>query len=34
LRRCIFAIVSHSNVGKTTLAEKLLLFGGAIQLAG
>jgi peptide chain release factor 3 len=32
-RRC-FAIISHPDAGKTTLTEKLLLFGGAIQLAG
>ena len=29
-----FAIVSHPDAGKTTLMEKLLLFGGAIQMAG
>jgi hypothetical protein len=29
-----FAIVSHPDAGKTTLTEKLLLFGGAIQMAG
>jgi peptide subunit release factor RF-3 len=29
-----FAIISHPDAGKTTLTEKLLLFGGAIQLAG
>ena len=33
-RRRTFAIISHPNAGKTTLTEKLLLFGGAIQLAG
>jgi len=33
LRRT-FAIISHPDAGKTTLTEKLLLFGGAIQLAG
>lgn len=33
-RRCTFAIISHPDAGKTTLTEKLLLFGGAIQLAG
>lgn len=33
-RRRIFAIISHPDAGKTTLTEKLLLFGGAIQLAG
>jgi peptide chain release factor 3 len=32
--RRTFAIVSHPDAGKTTLTEKLLLFGGAIQLAG
>jgi peptide chain release factor 3 len=32
-RRRTFAIISHPDAGKTTLAEKLLLFGGAIQLA-
>lgn len=32
--RCTFAIISHPDAGKTTLTEKLLLFGGAIQLAG
>ncbi|MGH7038689.1 MAG: peptide chain release factor 3, partial [Stellaceae bacterium] len=34
LRRRTFAIISHPDAGKTTLTEKLLLFGGAIQLAG
>ena len=29
-----FAIISHPDAGKTTLTEKMLLFGGAIQLAG
>jgi len=29
-----FAIISHPDAGKTTLTEKLLLFGGAINLAG
>src|SRR6516165_9945559 len=29
-----FAIISHPSAGKTTLTEKLLLFGGTIQLAG
>ncbi|KJV28723.1 peptide chain release factor 3 [Luteibacter yeojuensis] len=33
-RRRSFAIVSHPDAGKTTLTEKLLLFGGAIQMAG
>ena len=33
-RRRTFAIISHPDAGKTTLTEKLLLFGGAIQLAG
>ena len=33
-RRRTFAIVSHPDAGKTTLTEKLLLFGGAIQMAG
>jgi peptide chain release factor 3 len=33
-RRSTFAIISHPDAGKTTLTEKLLLFGGAIQLAG
>jgi peptide chain release factor 3 len=33
-RRRRFAIISHPDAGKTTLTEKLLLFGGAIQLAG
>ena len=33
LRRT-FAIISHPDAGKTTLTEKLLLFGGAIQVAG
>lgn len=32
--RLTFAIISHPDAGKTTLTEKLLLFGGAIQLAG
>lgn len=32
--RCTFAIISHPDAGKTTLTEKFLLFGGAIQLAG
>jgi peptide chain release factor 3 len=34
LRRRTFAMISHPDAGKTTLTEKLLLFGGAIQLAG
>src|ERR1700757_2069331 len=34
LRRRTFALISHPDAGKTTLAEKLPLFGGAIQLAG
>lgn len=33
IRKC-FAIISHPDAGKTTLTEKLLLFGGAIQQAG
>jgi peptide chain release factor 3 len=33
-RRRTFAIISHPDAGKTTLTEKLLLFGGAIQVAG
>ncbi|MGQ2907421.1 MAG: peptide chain release factor 3 [Aliihoeflea sp.] len=33
-RRRTFAIIAHPDAGKTTLTEKLLLFGGAIQLAG
>jgi peptide chain release factor 3 len=32
-RRRTFAIISHPDAGKTTLTEKLLLFGGAMQLA-
>ena len=32
-RQLSFAIISHPDAGKTTLTEKLLLFGGAIQLA-
>ena len=32
--RRTFAIISRPDAGKTTLTEKLLLFGGAIQLAG
>ncbi len=34
LRRRTFAIISHPDAGKTTLTEKFLLYGGAIQLAG
>jgi peptide chain release factor 3 len=34
LERRTFAIISHPDAGKTTLTEKLLLYGGAIQLAG
>ncbi len=34
LRRRTFAIISHPDAGKTTLTEKLLLYGGAIQTAG
>jgi peptide chain release factor 3 len=34
VRRRTFGIISHPDAGKTTLTEKLLLFGGAIQLAG
>src|SRR5210317_749677 len=33
-RRRTFAIISHPDAGKTTVTEKLLLFGGAIQMAG
>jgi peptide chain release factor 3 len=33
-KRRTFAIISHPDAGKTTLTEKLLLYGGAIQLAG
>src|SRR5215203_970932 len=33
-RRRTFGIISHPDAGKTTLTEKLLLFGGAIQTAG
>src|SRR5687767_6513315 len=32
--RRTFAIISHPDAGKTTLTEKLLLYGGAVQLAG
>ncbi len=34
LKRKTFAIISHPDAGKTTLTEKLLLYGGAIQMAG
>ena len=34
LRRRTFAVISHPDAGKTTLTEKLLLFGGAIHVAG
>jgi len=34
LRRRNLAIISHPDAGKTTLTEKLLLYGGAIQQAG
>ncbi|MGI9570174.1 MAG: GTP-binding protein, partial [Desulfobulbia bacterium] len=33
-KRRTFGIISHPDAGKTTLTEKLLLFGGAIQKAG
>jgi peptide chain release factor 3 len=33
-KRRTFAIISHPDAGKTTLTEKLLLFGGAIRMAG
>ena len=33
-RRRTFAIISHPDAGKTTLTEKFLLFGGAINTAG
>ena len=33
-KRRTFAIISHPDAGKTTLTEKLLLYGGVIQLAG
>ena len=33
-RRRTFAIISHPDAGKTTLTEKLLLFGGSIEVAG
>lgn len=34
LRRRTFAIISHPDAGKTTLTEKMLLFGGSIEIAG
>ena len=34
LNRRTFAIISHPDAGKTTITEKILLFGGAIQVAG
>jgi peptide chain release factor 3 len=34
LKRRTFAVISHPDAGKTTLTEKLLLFGGAIHVAG
>ena len=33
-RRRTFAIISHPDAGKTTLTEKLLLYAGAVELAG
>ena len=33
-RRRTFAIISHPDAGKTTLTEKILLYGGQINLAG
>jgi len=33
-KRRTFAIISHPDAGKTTLTEKFLLYGGALQLAG
>jgi peptide chain release factor 3 len=33
-RRRTFAIISHPDAGKTTLTEKFLLYGGAMNLAG
>ena len=33
-KRRTFAIISHPDAGKTTLTEKLLLYGGAVHLAG
>ncbi|WP_301084787.1 GTP-binding protein, partial [uncultured Alistipes sp.] len=34
MRRRTFAVIAHPDAGKTTLTEKLLLFGGAIHVAG
>ena len=34
LKRRTFAIISHPDAGKTTITEKILLFGGAINVAG
>ncbi|MCX7124949.1 MAG: GTP-binding protein, partial [Gammaproteobacteria bacterium] len=34
MQRKTFAIISHPDAGKTTMTEQLLLFGGAIQMAG
>lgn len=34
IRRRTFAVIAHPDAGKTTLTEKLLLFGGAIHVAG
>ena len=34
IKRRTFGIISHPDAGKTTLTEKLLLFGGAIKEAG
>ena len=34
LRRRTFAIISHPDAGKTTLTEKLLLYGGCVEVAG
>ena len=34
MKRRTFAIISHPDAGKTTLTEKFLLYGGAINLAG
>ena len=34
MNRRTFAIISHPDAGKTTVTEQLLLFGGAIQMAG
>ena len=33
-KRRTFAIISHPDAGKTTITEKILLFGGAINVAG